>query len=30
VPAAMESLCSIVRQIEGLEKLEALLAKLIA
>jgi N-acetylmuramate 1-kinase len=30
VPAAMESLWSTVRQIEGLEKLEALLGKLIA
>jgi aminoglycoside/choline kinase family phosphotransferase len=30
VPAAMESLCSIVRQIEGLEDLEALLGKLIS
>jgi hypothetical protein len=30
VPAAMESLCSTVRQIDGLEKLEALLGKLIS
>ena len=30
VPAAMESLCSTVRQIEGLQELEALLGKLIS
>ena len=30
VPAAMESLCSTVRQIEGLQELEALLRKLIS
>ena len=30
VPAAMESLRSTVRQIEGLQKLEALLGKLIS
>src|SRR4029453_8344214 len=30
VPAAMESLCSTVRQIEGLQKLEALLGKLMS
>jgi hypothetical protein len=30
VPAAMESLCSTVRQIEGLEELEPLLGKLIS
>ena len=30
VPAAMESLCSTVRQIDGLQKLEALLRKLIS
>ena len=30
VPAAMESLCSIVRQIEGLQDLEALLGELIS
>jgi hypothetical protein len=30
VPAAMESLRSTVRQIEGLQKFEALLGKLIS